>query len=579
MPTDKKIDRTEYKNKFVLNQRGGTLEINNSTEREEVKLSQFSGSNITMNNVVNSETASNNKQTKIVFDEYKTVGNTENTFIGKDRNLRVVENNYELKGFEDETQIAAFGEWKEKYRDVANKNSEFEVSRGGKTISSPELKLKQSGSRTRNPDFEYEGPAVYNNFLGYIPLEGVWSYGKNNGIIPAAGSVVWSYYDGTEQYETVIRDLDPPEAQPISPTMKNIKEAFGSEYGTEAPGILEGNLMTSSATEDGKWSKRASISNLITKKQAELNPIEQKMGNGGDDIIFTKRHKIESIGATFNDYPSLRVDPKGRSQATEVGVSADRVFKHYDYISHAEEIENDSNFPCGNYTQSVGNKYNILVGSGGVQINTSGAIHLNGSCVQMTGAKVDIVADHGVAICSDSHINLTSKKIQFNSERQVYVDSSFGVLNNIIVGGGALIEGELYVNHITAPIEVQETLHTQCHGELVEDILIGYAYLDPNLWIGSGVTGFYFDGQFIELWVDVYGSGNEMPVYSLSTPDAVKIYDHSHHFHNLPLRLTTNQKDVRKFAAYENINKPLYPTPARVQRHEFKLPEKIEDLK
>ena len=46
-----------YRNKAVINQRGATVEINNSTDREELKLSQYSGSNITLNNNVNSELA------------------------------------------------------------------------------------------------------------------------------------------------------------------------------------------------------------------------------------------------------------------------------------------------------------------------------------------------------------------------------------------------------------------------------------------------------------------------------------------------------------------------------------------
>ena len=96
MPVGSESSNLEYKNKFIINQRGGTVEINNSTGREEVKISQFDGSNITLNNTVNSELASNNKQTKIVYDEYRTIGNTQNTFIGKDRNLRTVENNYEI---------------------------------------------------------------------------------------------------------------------------------------------------------------------------------------------------------------------------------------------------------------------------------------------------------------------------------------------------------------------------------------------------------------------------------------------------------------------------------------------------
>ncbi len=41
-----------YKNKFVFNQRGGSLEIDNSTGEEGVYLSQFNGNNIKLTNDV-----------------------------------------------------------------------------------------------------------------------------------------------------------------------------------------------------------------------------------------------------------------------------------------------------------------------------------------------------------------------------------------------------------------------------------------------------------------------------------------------------------------------------------------------
>ena len=98
MPDSVSPEYEEYRNRYTLNQRGGSIDINNSTDREEIKISQFSGSNIAINNVVNSELATNNKQTCVIFDKFLTVGNVDSTTIGKDRILRVQENNYEIKG-------------------------------------------------------------------------------------------------------------------------------------------------------------------------------------------------------------------------------------------------------------------------------------------------------------------------------------------------------------------------------------------------------------------------------------------------------------------------------------------------
>ena len=593
MPVGSESSNLEYKNKFIINQRGGTVEINNSTGREEVKISQFDGSNITLNNTVNSELASNNKQTKIVYDEYRTIGNTQNTFIGKDRNLRTVENNYEIKGFEDDDAIAAYNEWKEVYRPIAEENSKFEVQRGGQSHPNG-VETPRSGSGA-NPDLTYSAEAVENDFYGYVVLpETEASLPEEEGIVPASVARVFSDYDGVTYYEELVGPLYTNPAIPKSPTIPNIVQAFGAGEGTSAPGVLEQGAAIASATEGWGCPSKPNapiIAGLLEAAQPTLNPIEKRMGNGGDDILFTKRHKVENIGATFNDYPSVRVDEIGRLQPTEVGVSEDRVFKHHDYVRHAEEVENESNFPCGNYTLAVGNRYNVLVGSGGVQIKTSGSISLNGSYVKVTGIKIDMAADAGISIGSESHVDIYAKKIQFRSERQVYVDGAFGVLKNIIVGGGAFIEGELYVNHITAPVEVQETLHTKVFGEIIADYEIGYAYLDPSVYIGSGcgsgtASSYYYDaeGNYVDtsssvtVCVDIYGSGSILPVYGVATPDSLKVYDHSHHFHNIPLRLTRSNKNMRNLATKEGINSVDIPIMSQEQRHEFKKPIKVPDF-
>ena len=89
----------EYRNKSVNNQRGGSIEVNNTTDKEGVKISQYSGSNIKIENLVTSELAVNNKQTKVNNDSFETVLNNKTVYAGKDSVNRVVENTYEYKGF------------------------------------------------------------------------------------------------------------------------------------------------------------------------------------------------------------------------------------------------------------------------------------------------------------------------------------------------------------------------------------------------------------------------------------------------------------------------------------------------
>jgi hypothetical protein len=516
----------EYRNKFTFNQRGGSIEINNSTEREEVKISQFSGSNITLNNVVNSELATNNKQTKVLFDEFKTVGNTSNEFVGTDRTVRVAENNYEIKGIGSQAEIDALAKWKEAYRPIAANNSQFWITRGGESYPYPStgrIQTALDGTRATNPDLFQVRSELNNTFAGYSK-------------VPEVTSSV----DEVASFVTVIGKDDANEVVDVSPSADDISVAFGSG-GSRAPGVILFGAQASSATQDGSWSVNSNKTNLtedIINIQDQLSSLEQNFGNGGDEIEYIKRNKVQVVGGVLNDYAAVRIDKYGRSQPTEVGVSPRGVFNHNDYVPHVEEVDNSSNFPGGNYNLTVNNKYNLIVGSGGAQIKTSGGLTLGGSIVKIGAAKVNISGSEGIVLGSAEHIDIFSPKIQFRSNRQIYANGSFGVLNNVIIGGGTIIDGELYVNHITAPTEVQETMQTTVYGELVPDQIIGY--------VVGGV------------------------VYSTATPNTIKTYSHSHHFNNIPLRLTAGNNDMRRLASEEGINNPQTPVSALSQSHERK---------
>ena len=54
--------------------------------------------------------------------------------------------------------------------------------------------------------------------------------------------------------------------------------------------------------------------------------------------------------------------------------------------------------------------------------------------------------------------------------------------------------------------------------------------------------------------------------------DTIKCYPHSHHFKNLPLRLTDSSASVRTIAQGESINVDGFQTPAQGAAHELKQP-------
>jgi hypothetical protein len=516
-----------YRNKSIFNQRGGSIDIDNTTDQEKVKLSHRSGSNVNITNVVTSELATNNKQTNIVNDLFETVGGDTTVLAGKNRTIRTGENTYNLKGFIDQDQLTAYSEWKDLYSEIAKSNSQFKIQRGGVSLPNGVI-TPQNGNRRTNPTLSNIILSVDNTFTGYRG-------------IPMRKSDV----DDVVTYSTVPDHDRTVSATYKSPTVEHV-QITGTNSG--APGILEFGASVCAATEQGTWTTNTiSISEEILKIQDDLTLIESRMGNGGDDIEITKRHKFEQVGAIFNDYPSVRIDEKGRSQPLEMLISPVGAYKNHDYVPHVEDVDNASNFPCGNDDKVVGNRYSRKVGSGGIDLKTTGPMELGGTTLKAGFKKIHLNSSHGVQISSEEGLELQSiKTIVLRTNRQVYVESSLGINKNLTIGGGQYTEGEVYLHHVTAPLEVHQTQDTTVLGKFATDS-------NRRLVISETLIG-----------------GVWYPSYALADDDLIINYPHSHHHNGIPMRLTTNNEGVRLLANSEGMNSHNIGAQALPQIHERK---------
>jgi hypothetical protein len=521
-----------YRNRLILNQRGGALDISNETEQEKIKISQRSGSNINLTNVVTSELATNNKQTNVVHDLFETVGGDTTLFTAKNYTFRTGENSFNLKGFIDSNQMAHYDTWTQTYKEVALLNSEFKILRGGEGYpdgAATELK----GERSDNPVINSKVYTVENKFNGYIG-------------VPVRNASV----DEVTLYVKVPDKGKTKRAEERKITEQDVLQSAGSA-GSKAPGVLKYGPSKNAATEQGTWEANVNaqkVNEALLAIQERLNEIEQLMGHGGDEISFIKRDKFEQVGAVFNDFPSVKIDPEGRSQPYEVLVSETGTYHNHDFIPHVEEIDNSSNFPCGSDDKVVGNRYSRTVGSGGIQMKSTGTVELGGTVLKAGFKAMNLNATHGIQIASEASLELASlNTISLRSNRQVYVESALGVKNNLIVGGGLSVEGELYCQHITAPLEVHQTEDTILLGKFAAD--------EPRkLLIG--------ECNFGGVWY---------PVYASSADNLIVNYPHSHHHNGIPLRLTKANKDVRNLAAAELINTHNNLSQALPQNHERKV--------
>ena len=533
--TEEDYNVKTYRNKYVLNQKGGTFEINNTDHNEKIKLTHYSGSFKEFNNNTNSELATKNNQKLVINDEFSTVKGFKNEFTGKNYDEIILRDKYKKIGNLNE---AFFDEWKQAYGVIQDKKQLFDIKRTGdnniKSNGDIILKLnsiqqKRIGSFATFPVTNSNRYLALNNSNTFANSEFYYGTGLNisgatqGGGIPVYDNNLKTLQDGT--------DPKPPAALKIGTTNQDWPSESGKSF-------VNGNGKSPS-TQDGNWdAEDKNLSDDILKIQADLMIKERDFGLGGSEIIEISKNKLENIGTVMNDYGSVRFDPIGKLVNNEVLVGSNATYVNSDSGPLLEYVD-VQDLPGGTYNLNVNNRYNVMVGAGGINLKSYGPTNISGSITNVAGQQINIGSENEVNI-DGKVVNISAEILRLRNkrQRQVLIDSSLGVNNNVVIGGGLSVEGEAFLQHVTAPAETQVTNTTQTLGQTVPGVSIGWATVPGG-------------GSYPGSIITVYGGniGN-----APATPDSITTYPHTHTFSNLPLTLTDTNESTRNSAKNQGIN-------------------------
>lgn len=464
----------QYRNKYVINQKGGTLSFVNTDSKESVKLTHYSGSFKEFNNFANIEFASSNDQKLVLGNSFLTVKTDRNEYTEGDLDCVVRGNLYNKIG---NLNSDAFNEWKSIVSELADIKQLFDISRCNPTSSKVKYNSSlqiQAGNPAKcpvcNPDFSSSNtlyPAT-NNSLTPKYQGDVGSNIKTKVMDYAYGPSLRTFglpqlkFPGAQGYPVVIT---PKES--ISGTVDGTTyvSSPGEIFGIKCPCC--GSSSTpgySPSSKDGQWNttnKEELIKSFFNRNSIKLAELEQKMGIGGNKITEITKHKVETIGLVMNDFGSLRIDDNGKISISDV-----RVAKYAPFYNRTPtpviEYVHVNDLPGGNYTLTVCNRLNIMVGSGGINLKTYGPLNISGTITNITGTQVNLASEKEINIDGGKRLSLTADVLSLKQKdnKQVVVDSGLGITRNVIIGGGMYVEGEVYLQHVTAPAEYQRTLPT-----------------------------------------------------------------------------------------------------------------------
>lgn len=205
------------------------------------------------------------------------------------------------------------------------------------------------------------------------------------------------------------------------------------------------------------------IKNKLVSINKNLDDVLKHDTDGGDQCIEITKDYYMRVGAVNNDFPAVRVDPVGGIVLAGVVQGDNGASSIYKQTNLVEYTGNDSNFPCGNYTISCGNKFNVESGSGGVILTTTGVAEIAGVTTKISAMHLlELTTAGGISIDAGKSLTITADilSLRQSKSKQMALGGSVGVENNITIGGSAIVNGELYLQHVTAPAEIQTTDQT-----------------------------------------------------------------------------------------------------------------------
>jgi hypothetical protein len=569
----------QYRNKYVLNQKGGVIEIINSDNKEIMKFTHYSGSFKEFNNHTTTELATHNDQKLVLEDQYLTVRGYQNLYVEHDvdsiirgdsyRKIGNMKEEYMKKWYEIGSVIADYKQLFEIKRTAAIKDNNRKLTSGQQSKSGSHSACPVCAAKVTTPGGHGTQEKYWhlNNKFNSTEVTQIRAGDKGQTWGPGEAAMLGGRMSSTGQ------DDGADKYQECNPKGEQKKAQFkkagasGKIFGDKCP-CCKGSGKSPS-TMDGSWSTENLKKDLDTYIKAnieKLSDAERMMGLGGNEIIDITKHKIETIGLVMNDFGNIRVDKVGKIHNNEIVVHKEGVFTNQRESPMIEYVHVDE-LPGGNYTLNVCNRFNVQVGAGGLSMKSYGPVDIGGTITNISGNQVNIGSEFETNIDGGRRLNISADILCLRArnekdktqDEQVLVDGNLGVKTNVVVGGGMHVEGEVSLNHVTAPCEIQQTEETDVTGTTLANRVV--AWIPPGRVLIGACCPVYNP-------LPIPVKANFGPAFA-SDPNCVGVWSHSHLFRNLPLTLHREHHDVRTKGKKCNDYKK-GRVPAEPVRHEKK---------
>jgi len=187
----------------------------------------------------------------------------------------------------------------------------------------------------------------------------------------------------------------------------------------------------------------------------------------------------------MNSAPSYRVEQCGGRRNWGIGgpsttdtSKAGLMLPRGGKCNHTQGL-NPPASPGGHYVIKCANKFSVVTGAQGLDLNTGGPVNISGGITQITGPEVTVGSSTGKLALAGDVINMEAKSIEMApTDGHLFVRGTISSTANLIVGGHAHLEGATVVNLKTTGRNESSTVSAQAN-----------TYGGPAFWAGPGVEG------------------------------------------------------------------------------------------
>jgi phage baseplate assembly protein gpV len=537
----------------ALNYKGGSISFNGTDNEEALSITHDSGSHTEYNNSGKKSLVMGQNSKLVKGAQYTTIEDTASFFCGDDTIYKV---SGDINIQAGTANYAAAQRWKDAAANIHAVKSLPESQNSGSDSFFSSPLARKGGVNPPCPSCS-KGKA-YQTLIG--------GNGDEVNIKTINGN--------QKKYEDLLKLL--PSGPPGAAL--NVQDAAEEQFPKKSDCKVCGGSGFSPSTMGGNFpkdSRKNELGKLYLNSAKDFFEAENEMGNGGNMILNVTKDFFLSVGCASNDFDSIRINKKGAAHDIGMKLDAEKGLYPSQVVSSVVEKVHVDRFPGGQFTIDAQNGINLIGGSGGFDLNSTGVMSIYGTITEISGEQVNLSSKSGLNIATDEVISLKAPNVSIHSDNQTFIKNNVAVDGNMVCRGGMMVQGELFAQHITAPLCFQET-ETQSE-------LYGRAYPEKPL-----VMGFIKNTQEIKCTIESKDSdpgmgwyvisdysGSPLPVQGKSvmssstvtlvltqyvpiyTTDSgqkaedgsIYVYPHSHVFRNLPLTLGGTYEEVRANAS------------------------------